>query len=202
LSRTNHKEALLEAAKRLLREQGYAHTTARDLVAASGTNLASIGYHFGSKEALLTEALGDAFEEWTERVDAAGWAASDAAPLDRLVAALTAMVADLGEARPLFIAYLEAMAQAERSPALREKLAGQYEANRRQVAASIVAAIGGDTGPGSDADAIASLLIAIADGLLMQSFLDPGRLPSGEELTGALGRGLEAALRLSGAGPA
>ena len=80
MSRANHREALLEAAKRLLREQGYAHTTARDLVAASGTNLASIGYHFGSKEALLTEALGEAFEEWTERLDQVGWARPEAAP--------------------------------------------------------------------------------------------------------------------------
>jgi len=194
LSRPNHRDALLEAAKRLLREQGYAHTTARDLVAASGTNLASIGYHFGSKEALLTEALGEAFEEWTERLNNAGWAASDAAPLDRLVAALNAMVADLEEARPFFIAYLEAMAQAERSPELRERLARQYEGNRREVAVSVAAAIGGDGAAGGDADAVASLLIAIADGLLIQSFIDPGRLPTGEEFTAALGRGLAAAL--------
>src|SRR5213592_4977289 len=68
LSRSNHRDLLLEAAKRLLRDKGYARTTARDLVAASGTNLASIGYHFGSKEALLNEAIGDAFEEWTNEV--------------------------------------------------------------------------------------------------------------------------------------
>ena len=36
-----------------LREKGYAHTTARDIVAASSTNLASIGYHYGSTKALL-----------------------------------------------------------------------------------------------------------------------------------------------------
>src|SRR5436189_318045 len=107
-----HREDLLTAARQCLEEKGFARTTARDLVAASGTNLASIGYHFGSKEALLTEALGEAFEEWTERLDRAGSADSDAAPLERLVAALTAMVGDLEEARPFFIAYLEAMAQA------------------------------------------------------------------------------------------
>ena len=200
-ARRNHRDALLEAAKRLVREQGYAHTTARDLVAASGTNLASIGYHFGSKEALLTEALGEAFDEWTERLDRAGSADSDAAPLERLVAALTAMVGDLEEARPFFIAYLEAMAQAERAPALRERLARQYEDNRRQVAASVTAAIGGDGGPGGDADAVASLLIAIADGLLIQSFLEPGRLPAGEEFTAALGRAFAAALGAAPSAP-
>jgi AcrR family transcriptional regulator len=36
---------------------GYARTTARDIVAASGTNLASIGYHYGSTQALLNAAV-------------------------------------------------------------------------------------------------------------------------------------------------
>src|SRR6185295_1229331 len=48
-----HREDLLAGAVRCLREKGYAHTTARDIVAASGTNLASIGYHYGSTRALL-----------------------------------------------------------------------------------------------------------------------------------------------------
>ena len=51
--RESHRDALLDAAKSLLRERDYGNITARDLVAASNTNLGSIGYHFGSKEALL-----------------------------------------------------------------------------------------------------------------------------------------------------
>ena len=63
-----HREDLLAGARRCLEKRGYARTTARDLVAESGTNLASIGYHFGSKEALLNEAIGESFQEWAERV--------------------------------------------------------------------------------------------------------------------------------------
>ena len=63
-----HKEELLAAARRCLVTRGYAKTTARDLVAESGTNLASIGYHFGSKDALLAQALDDAFIEYTDKV--------------------------------------------------------------------------------------------------------------------------------------
>jgi AcrR family transcriptional regulator len=59
-----HREDLLEGAKRCLLEKGYARTTARDIVAASGTNLASIGYHYGSKEALLNLAFVKVTEEW------------------------------------------------------------------------------------------------------------------------------------------
>ena len=53
----SHREDLLAGAVQCLREKGYAHTTARDIVAASGTNLASIGYHYGSTKALLNAAV-------------------------------------------------------------------------------------------------------------------------------------------------
>src|ERR1700679_3316457 len=62
----SHRERLLQAAQALLREREYGNITARDLVAASGTNLGSIGYHFGSKEALLNEAVGLALEQGGE----------------------------------------------------------------------------------------------------------------------------------------
>ena len=63
-----NREKLLAGAKRCIQEKGFARTTARDLVAASGTNLASIGYHFGSKEALLTQALVEELGEWGDQV--------------------------------------------------------------------------------------------------------------------------------------
>ena len=43
-------------------EKGYARTTARDIASAAGVSLAAIGYHFSSKEALLTEMLSDISE--------------------------------------------------------------------------------------------------------------------------------------------
>ena len=63
-----HREQLLDGAKRCLYEKGYAGTTARDIVAASRTNLASIGYHFGSKDALLAAAMIEAFGDWGEQL--------------------------------------------------------------------------------------------------------------------------------------
>src|SRR5437868_5812172 len=59
-----HKEDLLAGAKKCLLELGYANTTARDIVAVSHTNLASIGYHFGSKDALLTQAMIEMMGDW------------------------------------------------------------------------------------------------------------------------------------------
>lgn len=82
-----HREDLLEGAKRCLLAKGFVRTTARDIVKESGTNLASIGYHYGSKDALLTQAFVELVQEWgeksghhPEREDAPGvpWSASTA----------------------------------------------------------------------------------------------------------------------------
>src|SRR2546421_2749401 len=129
--RVGHREALLAGARQCIEEKGYARTTARDLVAASGTNLASIGYHFGSKEALLNEAIGDAFEEWTNEVVAMSMEGNERAPLDAVGASWVEMLDHQFEQhRPLLVAFVESLAQAERSPELRAQLAGHYQRSR------------------------------------------------------------------------
>ncbi len=57
---------LLQAARECLLTIGYARTTVRDLAAVSGANQASINYHFGSKEKLLSSALRELNREWGE----------------------------------------------------------------------------------------------------------------------------------------
>src|SRR6202167_4778788 len=64
----SHKEDLLAGAVACLRDKGYARTTARDIVAASGTNLASIGYHYGSTKTLLNAAVLQALDEFGEQM--------------------------------------------------------------------------------------------------------------------------------------
>jgi len=183
-----HREDLLAGARRCLEERGYARTTARDLVAASGTNLASIGYHFGSKEALLNEAISASFQEWAERVRALALAA---VPTDRsgdparlLMASWHAIRASFGEYRGLSVAFIEALAQAERQPELRALLAATYQRSRDQVAAMITELFSELDGP--QATALATLEIALCDGLLIQWLLDPDATPSGEQLANAL----------------
>src|SRR3954463_5553225 len=115
MSRQTHREMLLVGARKCLEEKGYARTTARDIVAASGTNLASIGYHFGSKEALLNEAITQAFDEWTEQIGSIAMAAPDASPLDRVGATWVAFIDSFERHRMVLVAFIEALAQAERS---------------------------------------------------------------------------------------
>ena len=193
-----HREDLLAGARRCLEERGYARTTARDLVAASGTNLASIGYHFGSKEALLNEAIAASFEEWAQRVHelafggdpknggdpGSGGDLQSNDPAVVMGATYSAMLASFAEYRGLAVAFVEALAQAERQPALRRQLARAYAEGRTQVAAMVTGLLG-DLPP-ERAQALASFQIAICDGLLVQWLLDPDATPSGPALAAAL----------------
>ncbi|MYD72079.1 MAG: TetR/AcrR family transcriptional regulator [Acidobacteria bacterium] len=54
---TGTKERILDAAERLFGERGFASTSLRDITAGAGVNVASVNYHFGSKEALLEAVL-------------------------------------------------------------------------------------------------------------------------------------------------
>lgn len=51
------RDRILDVAERMFGERGFAATSLRDITTDAGANVASVNYHFGSKEALLTEVL-------------------------------------------------------------------------------------------------------------------------------------------------
>ena len=187
-----NRAALLDAAKRLVVERGYAGTSVRDLVAASGTNLAAVGYHYGSKEALLNQAIAELCLEWTDRAVQVARTESDAGPLARMLASLRAMLDEFPENQSLFVAFLEGLLQARRSPELLGQVAGHYAEQRRRVGEIISAGQSDREIPARMVEVAASLMIAVADGLLLQLLLDPGAAPNDDELS-ALAKGLGAA---------
>ncbi|HJS96709.1 MAG TPA: TetR/AcrR family transcriptional regulator [Solirubrobacteraceae bacterium] len=184
--RSTHRTKLLAAAGTLLRERTYGNITARDLVAASGTNLGSIGYHFGSKEALLNEAIGLAFEQWADTIISATHIAPAAGPLS-LTDSLRTVLDEYDSIRPYFHAYIEALARSARSPALREQLAAHYNRQRDRVAGLLTDSLD-DTIDHDAARHLASVMIATVDGLLIQTFIDPGNAPTSHDLATATGR--------------
>jgi AcrR family transcriptional regulator len=181
-----HKEELLAAARRCLITRGYARTTARDLVAESGTNLASIGYHFGSKDALLTQALWEAVMEYTDKVVAVAGAIGPGGgrgggdPHQAVTSAWLAMTEMYDEFRPLLVAFVEALAQAERNDPLRAQLAAGYAEMRRRIIEAILAVV--PDLPTDLARSVASFFVAISDGYMVQWLLDPDATPSGADL--------------------
>lgn len=194
MPRENHRQKLLEGALECLRTKGYAGTTSRDIAAAAGANLGSIGYHFGSKDALLNEAVILGFRNWTEHLARRARAVEASDPLERLRLSWEAMSAELQDQEGLLQAFLEALAPASRSPELRAQLAGFYREAREEVATIVGESLGEDREAKVAAMIIASLLIAVFDGLQLQWFLEPEQTPAADEIGKALGRALSAAL--------
>jgi AcrR family transcriptional regulator len=190
-----HREQLLAAARRLLEEKGYARITTRDLVAASDTNLASIGYHFGSKAELLNEAIGVVLGEWTQQLAGIAMADPAASPIERGISTWTAMLEHARDRRTLALSFMEALAQAERSPRLREQFADLYRHCRAQVSELVAVSLGdGITPDDPRCTSIASFVIAACDGLAMQCLIDPEQAPTAPDLRAGLSTLLMAAV--------
>jgi AcrR family transcriptional regulator len=195
MAQASHRDKLLQGAIECLRTKGYAHTTARDIAAAANANLASIGYHFGSKEALLNEAIIRGCKEWTKRLGEAAFAEPGASPLGQMAASWMAMIASFEELRPVLVGFVEAVGQSSWSDELREEIAAHYRTVRESVAEMVRASLGDRPEEvGADPKVVASFLIAVCDGLVMQWLLDPTEVPTGERLVGSLGAALNLAL--------
>ncbi|MCW2309646.1 TetR/AcrR family transcriptional regulator [Rhodobium gokarnense] len=74
------RQQILEAAQKTFAEYGYDRTSIRQIVARAGTNIASVNYHFGSKDALYREVLAAAISDLTDDLGTA----VDALDLDGL----------------------------------------------------------------------------------------------------------------------
>jgi AcrR family transcriptional regulator len=203
-TRGGHRARLLAAATECLREKGYARTTARDLVAASGTNLASIGYHFGSKEALLNEAIAQGFADWTAAVESAMFAAEGAGAAERFQASLEAMIGRFDELRPFLVSFVEALPQAIRTESLRERLATAYTESRAASAEMVRWAVesAGVEVTDAQAQALAAVGMAICDGMMLQWLLDPAETPSSAAVMEGLAVAVAAAAAPGGASAA
>ena len=196
MAQPSHRDQLLEGAIECLRTTGYSRTTARQIAAAADASLASIGYHFGSKEALLNEAITTTCEQWATRLLEAASAAPDASPLEQIAASWLAMLASFEEMRPVLVGFVEAVGQSAWSEELREQMAAHYRRVRQAVIEIVSSSLGSSAeAAGADPKVIASYLIAVCDGLMLQWLLDPEETPSGEELVASLGAALNAALQ-------
>ncbi|MFC9243329.1 TetR/AcrR family transcriptional regulator [Streptomyces sp. NPDC057136] len=190
-----HREDLLEGAKRCLLEKGYARTTARDIVAASGTNLASIGYHYGSKEALLnlaflkvTEEWGDVITDAPDRTEAEpGDAPQDAFEQFREV--WERVIGSYGETRSVWQLQMEVISRIDTDPKLQKALAGPQGDARNGLAQNMLG-IDPETDP--EKARVAGLFCqALLAGVMVQWMIDGESAPSAQDLTDGLRAVLE-----------
>ncbi|MET9145104.1 TetR/AcrR family transcriptional regulator [Streptomyces sp. NPDC004042] len=191
-----HREDLLDGAKRCLLEKGFVRTTARDIVKESGTNLASIGYHYGSKDALLVRAYVSLVEEMSGSGGPAWSAAagSGSAPgsLERFQEVWEQIIRSVPASRPTWLLSLELILQGDRLPEVRKLLAQAQEEGRSGILPLFTDV------PETDLDKEAvdtegRLYQTLLQGLMVQWLFDPDTATRADQLTEGLRRVLAGA---------
>ncbi|MFB7944516.1 TetR/AcrR family transcriptional regulator [Kitasatospora phosalacinea] len=175
-----NREDLLASASRCLQEKGYGRTTARDIASGAGVSLAAIGYHYGSKDALLVEALVEAMGRWGDTIGEALSAAAEVDdPQERFVRAWDAVRDSFAEQRGLWTVQFEILGQLESLPGLSERLAEAQKAGRLGLAALFHGKAEEEDTPEDLARGVfyQSLLL----GQAAQWLIKPELAPSGEE---------------------
>ncbi|MFI5667604.1 TetR/AcrR family transcriptional regulator [Streptomyces sp. NPDC051704] len=180
-----HREDLLEGAKKCLAEKGFVRTTARDIVNASGANLASIGYHYGSKDALLTQAFISMAEEWGDsfKPDVTGEGGS----LERFRSVWDGMIGQRDQAAPMWAASLEIAMNRDRLPELREMVVSS-EGEGRKGLTEMFTGIPEDQLEERDVRTLGGLYQVLVAGMMVQWLYNPENALTAEELTEGMRR--------------
>ncbi|MER7141159.1 TetR/AcrR family transcriptional regulator [Streptomyces sp. NPDC013082] len=183
-----NREDLLAGARRCLEEKGWARTTVRDIVtAAGGVSMAAIGYHFGSREALLNSALIEAIDEWGTRIgrSLASFGEGSSSATERYEAMWAAIIKSFQDDRSLWLATLEALLQAEHSDDLRRYLAGSQALGRQGLAALLLGTPEDEVGD-TAARTLGAAQMALFTGLMTQWLTDPDQAPDASEIVAGL----------------
>jgi AcrR family transcriptional regulator len=173
---------LLEGTLRCLERLAPERVTARAIASESGANVASIAYHFGSKDELVTEAVIAGLDRWLDEIAADLGELERLAPTDRLRRAWSVIEATRRRHAGLAHNFLGALARAQHDSRVRSALADGFRRTRPRVAALLGL---GDDKTGEDA---AGLIHSLFTGLLFQGLLDPDLAIEGPRMTRAQAR--------------
>ena len=176
-----NREDLLAGAKKCLYEKGYARTTARDIATAAGVSLAAIGYHYGTKEALLNAAVQQALAEWGADLSSILASAADLPPGERFEAAWDQVLRSFADNRPLWSIQFELIALGDAA------LLDSFAAVNRDARLALVELFG-DFGHADERSQLllGTLYQALVGGIAAQWLVDPAGTFSGATLREAL----------------
>ncbi|MFI2283243.1 TetR/AcrR family transcriptional regulator [Nocardia beijingensis] len=181
-----NREDLLAGARKVIIERGIAKATARDIASAAGVSLAAIGYHFGSKDQLITEALADSLgtaigDSMEQKIREGG----GVAPLAAFAALWNSMPAVFTENRDSMLASMENLVRVARSPESQKFFAQSLPGAYREMADALRQAhpqLSQD-----QAEAIAELYFVLVQGLgVLQTIAPQADLPDGDRLAQAV----------------
>jgi AcrR family transcriptional regulator len=178
----SNRSNLLEGTLRCLERLPPERITARAIAEESGANIASIAYHFGSKDELVTEAVVTGLDRWLVEIGNALGELEALEPKARFRRAATIFERTRQLHLGLVRNFLGALARAQHDPRVRETLAGGFRRTRPRVAALIGL---GEDQTGEDA---AGLVHSLFTGLLFQTLLDPDLAIEGRRMNRAQAR--------------
>jgi AcrR family transcriptional regulator len=178
----SNRANLVEGALRCLERLPPKRITARAIAEESGANLASIGYHFGSKDALVTEAVIEGLDRWLAEIEAGLGELAAHDPAVRFRRAAEAIETTRRRHAGLARNFVGALAKAQHDESVRDLLAAGFRRSRPEVASLL--GLGGDQA-GEDAG---GLVLALFNGLLFQVLLDPALAIDGDRMQHAQAR--------------
>ncbi|MEV0413336.1 TetR/AcrR family transcriptional regulator [Streptomyces sp. NPDC050448] len=190
-----HREDLLEGAKKCLVEKGFVRTTARDIVNASGANLASIGYHYGSKDALLTQAYTELAQEWGDSFSPE--VTGEGGSLERFRSVWEGVIGHQEESSPIWAASMEVALSRDRLPELRAMLTASQGEGRRGLVA-LLAGLPEEDLDERDERTLGGLYEALLTGVMAQWLFNPEGALTAEELTEGMRRAAEMLMKGKG----
>jgi AcrR family transcriptional regulator len=175
----SNRTRLIEGTLRCLETLPPERITARVIAAEAGANIASITYHFGSKDNLVAEAMIEGLDRWLADIAEHLEELTSRDPAARFLRATAVMEDSRRRHTGLVRNYVGALGKAQHDNRLRERLAQGFADTRPTLAA--VLRLGEDQA-GQDA---AGLVLSMFHGLLIQMLLDPALAIEGHRMAAA-----------------
>ena len=175
----SNRQSLVDGTLRCLAGLPADRITSRAIAEESGANPASIAYHFGSKDELVTVAVIEGLDRWLDEIAAELDDVAARPASRRLQAAFEIVERSRARHAGLSRNWLGALARAEHEPRIKSLMAEGFRRTRPNLAGVLGL---GDDQAGHDA---AGLLHAMFTGLLFQVLLDPTLAIDGERMSTA-----------------
>lgn len=160
---------LLDAARRILERDGFAALSLSAIAAEADESKASIGYHFGNKEGLVVALVDSLVHEANRSIISE----THRYPMgEQRLRALIDGEKRIVDDTTSFVVLMEVLPHAMRDGSLRARVADLY-ADYRGTVLDVLAAQ--DEPAHAELASLATLMIALVDGLSIQDSLDPER---------------------------
>jgi AcrR family transcriptional regulator len=164
------RQRLLQAAAELIAELGWGRVTTRAVAERAGLPHGTVSYHFRGKQELLAEAALRTVEHLAPMRELEA-----VETLAELLQLVSAWASNRDALDPVVSGVLmESMRESERDPTLRHRMV-ELLADYRRLLTDLVRAEQdrGAVASGAAPSALASLIAAVGDGLLLHALLDP-----------------------------